>query len=658
MVIEVAASEPAQTAATPEGRTVAARVRTVEEAVAAARRIRRAATSDVSIAIELAAGRHRLTGPVRLGPEDSGTWGAPLVIRPVPGGGRVEITGALPLAPLGPLAGHRRAGEVAAILRSEVRRYRLPPTLAAAPSIERARFHAVPAVPLAFEIFDASGALSPARWPNAGHTRTAATNTATRALAFTPTTAPDADRLAGWVQERDLWLVGHPRYDWSYETLAIGIVDANVGRLTLATPPRYGLADGRRVAVMHALAELDRPGEWYRDIASGEILLLPRPGASGAAIEASIAESAFVFAGASHVQIADITITRFRGDAVVVEGGVAISLERVAVSWTAGRAVVMRGAQASGVTGALIHDTGEGGVVLEGGDRATLAPSRQVVADSRFMRFSRLGRSYKPAIAIAGVGARVVGNIVTDGPHMGLMIAGNDHEIAENIFARLVTDADDAGAIYIGRDWTARGTVIRANVLCDIRAAPGFDVKGIYLDDFASGITVEGNVFLRVDQPLFIGGGRDNVVTRNVFVTASPAVHVDARGLTWAQASIDDPASELRKALAGMPVSSPAWRKRYPSLAGLLEAAPHLPSGNRIVANLVVGGVAMRLQGVPDGVVTPGPQHTADIPIEAQGSRDPEALERALAPALATARLADSAAAWSSAAARAACNAH
>ncbi|MEZ5844915.1 MAG: right-handed parallel beta-helix repeat-containing protein [Hyphomicrobiaceae bacterium] len=653
VVIEVAAGEPIN----PDGRVsdkrmsaprrVAAHAATLAEAVAIARRLREKGGSGLPIAIELAPGRHRLKTPVRLGPADGGTWTAPLVIRPAPGSGVVEINGALPLEPRGSLAGHARARDVAAGARAAVRRYRLPQALAAAPSIERPRFHAIAAVPLAFEIFDAGGALHPARWPNAGWARTAAAHAGARTLGFTADTTPGIGRLGAWAHEADLWLVGYPRYDWSYESLAVGRVDVTSGHLLLATPPRYGLADGRRVAVVHALSELDRPGEWYRDTASGEILLLPREGRGNAQIEASLAESAFVIEGASHIQIEGLTLTRFRGDAVVVNGGAGVVLDRVEISWAAGRAVVMKGARASGVSGADIHDCGEGGVALEGGDRATLSPSRQIVAESRFTRFSRLGRSYKPAVAVAGVGARVIGNVISDAPHMAVLISGNDHEIAENTIARVVQDADDAGAIYIGRDWTARGTVIRANVLCDIRAAPGFEVKGIYLDDFASGITVDGNLFLRVDQPVFVGGGRDNTVARNVFVASSPGVHLDARGLTWARSSVEDPASELRRALAAMPVTSPLWRRRYPTLADLLRDEPMLPKGNSLAGNLVVGGVALRRQGLPEPLlVASGLVPVHPVPQAARDARYSGDVASALAEPLAAAGLTEVAASW------------
>ncbi|KMO09826.1 hypothetical protein QR78_31535, partial [Methylobacterium indicum] len=173
-----------------------------------------------------------------------------------------------------------------------------------------------------------------------------------------------------------------------------------------------------------------------------------------------------------------------------------------------------------------------------------------------------------------GVGAEVSGSFIHDSPAYAVHLRGNDHRVTGNEIARLLAGATDTGAIYSGRDWTARGSVIADNFLHDIRGEGEREVKGVYLDDMASGFTVSGNLFLRVDQPVFLGGGRDNRVVGNIFVASSPAVHVDSRGETWARDAITDPESQLRAAYAAMPVESPPWRARYPRLPGLLYDRP------------------------------------------------------------------------------------
>ncbi|MCB1510614.1 MAG: right-handed parallel beta-helix repeat-containing protein, partial [Hyphomicrobiaceae bacterium] len=284
--------------------------------------------------------------------------------------------------------------------------------------------------------------------------------------------------------------------------------------------------------------------------------------------------------------------------------------ENLSLSWTGGRGIVFAGARASGVVRSQLSDLGEGGITLAGGDRAKLAAARLFAIDNRIVRFARLGRTYKAAVHLEGVGNSAVGNYIAEAPHLAIEIHGNDHEVRLNEITAVVRETSDAGAVYTGRDVTARGTVIRHNFIHDIRAAPGFEVKGIYLDDFASGFAIRENVFLRVDQPVFIGGGSDNQVVRNVFVAASPAIHIDARGLSWARPALRDPASAMRRRFFAMPVGGALWRQRYPALMRYQISIPHGPSGIVVADNIVAGGDALRLEPPADqsafaGTTTP-----------------------------------------------------
>ncbi len=100
--------------------------------------------------------------------------------------------------------------------------------------------------------------------------------------------------------------------------------------------------------------------------------------------------------------------------------------------------------------------------------------------------------------------------------------------------------------------------------------------KGVYLDDQASGITVSGNVFERVEEAVFIGGGRDNLIENNKFIATTIALHLDARGKTRRY----DPNSALRKRLADVPYSQNLYKDRYPHLANILDDEPDMPKYN------------------------------------------------------------------------------
>jgi hypothetical protein len=111
-----------------------------------------------------------------------------------------------------------------------------------------------------------------------------------------------------------------------------------------------------------------------------------------------------------------------------------------------------------------------------------------------------------------------------------------------------------------------------------------------YLDDWASGFTIFGNVFYKAGRAAFIGGGRNNTVENNIFVDCAPSVHVDARGLGWAKYYFDGTFTWLTDRMDDMNVRQPPYSTRYPELLRLYEDEPNVPKGNIIVRNVSYGG--------------------------------------------------------------------
>ena len=178
----------------------------------------------------------------------------------------------------------------------------------------------------------------------------------------------------------------------------------------------------------------------------------------------------------------------------------------------------------------------------------------------------------------------------------------------------VVYESGDAGAFYVGRDWTQRGTVLRYNYWHQIVGATGHGGMTIYLDDQHCGHTIHGNLFERCSRAVFIGGGDDNVVTNNVFIDCWRAAHIDNRGMGWQKKATDDPNGTLRKRLRSMPYTSDLWRRRYPTLPGILEDDPNIPKRNVFARNISAGGVwddihkgTRQYQTVKDNLVVEAP---------------------------------------------------
>ncbi|HEX4891708.1 MAG TPA: right-handed parallel beta-helix repeat-containing protein, partial [Hyphomicrobiaceae bacterium] len=433
-------------------------VATLEEALERARVLRNENAAR-RLTVEMSPGVHRLRSPVRLGPDDSGQPGRPLVIRAAPAGG-ARLVGSAPL-PAAEVATPEALGKFPPEARPHIRAYRLPPALKAAPVDIHRRLNDAPTA-MPFEIFDRVGALRPARWPNEGFSTGTSIAGEDRSLIAQPA------RAARWAGEPELWLSGFMHWDWGYETTRISRLDPGAGRVGLPQAPQFGFRKEPRIAVHHAAAELDQPGEWYRDAAAGIVFVWPREGA--AELEVSIAESLLVVDQAAHIRIENLAFERVRGDAIRIHRSRDVVVERSTIRWAGARGILVEESWASGIARSRITDTGEGGITLSGGDRQRLTGASLFVTDTRFERFARLGLAARPAVRLAGVGNRMVGNFIADAAQLAVLFTGNEHLIELNEITRVLVDTSDSGAIYTFRDWTAQGTVVRHNYLHGLHA--------------------------------------------------------------------------------------------------------------------------------------------------------------------------------------------
>jgi hypothetical protein len=453
------------------------------------------------------------------------------------------------------------------------------------------------------EVFIGGQALVPARWPDEGWAAieriedpgsvprnaepdipaSTRTTEAARGGRFVPA---DRSRLGRWASADDAWAHGYWNWDWSDERLPIRAVDVAAGTVSLGMPHRYGLAQRGRFFVTNVLAELDAPGECWIDRAEGRVIAWLRPGDESKPVGVSMLAEPLVRLpsgpGAPRVTLDGVVFECTRGPAVAGDG-----VDGAVIRGCTFRAIGTRGVSIDGTRCAVerctFDGTGTTGVYLSGGDRARLAPASNRVEDCTFARCGRLQRTYAPAVEVSGVGHVIVRNEIHDLPHIAVIYAGNDHRIEANHVHHVVQETGDAGAICIGRDWTAHGNVLRGNLVHDVAGTDERFQNAFYVDDMASGITLEDNLVIRCNWGMLIGGGRDNLILDNAFVACGKAIMFDARGVGWMAPHIADPAtSTLHRRLAEAPIDREPWCSRFPSLAGYLTDRFGRPAGSRV----------------------------------------------------------------------------
>ncbi|MBI4603773.1 MAG: right-handed parallel beta-helix repeat-containing protein [Planctomycetes bacterium] len=570
-------------------------LRSLEAARDLLRQRRRSGQSTGGATVWIHGGLYLREATFELGEEDSGTEGLPVSYRAYPGeearlaGGRV-----VPRAALRPVAD----AAVLARLPEGARGRTLEADLRAAGVADLGGA----GLEGGLEVFCGGKRLQPARWPNedwALARRGQPDSKLEKTFRFTS----GGEGPRAWRDPAEVLLHGYWRTDYADMVVRLERIDREAREIVLAEGLGDGPAEGRRFYAFPVLEELDRPGEWYLDSARGLLYLLPPEGFGAGEVEGEVDDEGKVdvevivstltqpmvaLRQARHVELRGLTLEATRGTAVLIEGGLGNRVAGCEVRNTGGDAVVLHGGLRNGVLGCHIHDIGSAAVALVGGDRAALAPAGLHAVDNHIHHFARLGRSYRPAVRLEGVGNRVAHNRIHDAPHAAVLYSGNDHVIELNEIHHVVLETSDAGVLYSGYDWTFRGNVVRHNFFHHIPHPPGGYTRVVYLDDAHCSTETHGNVFYRVHQAVWIGGGRDNVVENNVFIECEEPVSIDNRGLRWTFLNPDGSILEtgMYQKLKAVRHDQPPWSTRYPRLARILEEDPRAPLGNTLERNV------------------------------------------------------------------------
>ena len=540
------------------------------------------------VTVELRGGVYQRTAPFTLSAADSGCEDAPVTYRARPGE-EVRLVGGQTISNFEPVTDP-------AILK------RLPPNAhenvlqadlrTLPPNIRITDFGAVEGSGL--ELFFNNQPMMLARWPNDGFIKIV--DVVGGAPVDVRGTKGDklgkfvyeGDRPKRWDEENDLWVHGYWFWDWSDQRHKVESIDTE-RRVISVLPPYhgYGYRVGQWFYALNLLAELDTPGQWYLDRETGILYFWPPTPLEGGQPTVSVINTLVTMENVEYVSFHNITFEVARGTAIEITGGRANRIVGCILRNLRNWAVQISGGAQHGVIGCDIYETGDGGITLSGGNRERLEPAGHYAENNHIHHYSRWNRMYKPAISLNGVGNRASHNLIHNAPHQAIAFSGNDHTIEFNEIHSVCYESNDAGAIYSGRDWTMRGTMIRHNFFHHINGFEGRGCVGVYLDDMFCGTTISGNLFYKVTRAAFIGGGRDCRIENNIFVDCNPALHIDARAMGWAGYHVND---IMKMRLTAMPYKSALWIERYPGLVDIWEDEPAAPKGNVVARNISVGG--------------------------------------------------------------------
>ena len=384
----------------------------------------------------------------------------------------------------------------------------------------------------------------------------------------------------------------------------------------------------RKYVVYNLLEELDRPGEYYLDKESGMLYLFPREGDAPESIEVTSTEQPFIaIENTAHIRLSGITLEYGRGMCVYMENSEHVVLDNLTIRGFGTLGIMMGQGVEGGPEGPVheytgtpvsrhvgnikahhyenstwnrkagknctiqnckIYNTGQGGVIIDGGLRADLSPGNNQIVNCELYRNSNLRQSYSPAVSIYGVGNAVRNSRIHHQPHNAITIFGNDHVVELNEIDHILQEEfEDMGAVYMGRNPSEMGNRIVGNYFHHINADEQRRITGVYLDDGAGGTFIASNVFYKVGSPMFgavlMHFGHRNTIENNVFIDCPAPAKFALNTKRW-EARRDSLLWKKRLS-EDIDITLPPYSERYPSLQGYLDVQSRT---NTAIRNLVM----------------------------------------------------------------------
>lgn len=423
------------------------------------------------------------------------------------------------------------------------------------------------------ELFWNDKRMTVARYPNTGFNLIEKVIDEGNRDDFTPgivgVDAQTLEVMKTWKEPDKVWMFGYFKFNWADMTTPVKSIDFETGAIQPAHYSWYGYTEGAEYYFFNVLEELDAPGEYYIDRDNMLLYVYPPEDEADADALISVTTSKLITGNVSNVTFENIQFKGVRNDVIDITGDNNIFRDcKVLNSY--GWAININGWN-NLVYGCEVSYMGRGGIRLTGGDRATLTPGNNIVENCYVHHFEEVYRTYQQGIFVIGCGNKVLHNEIAYAPHCVLSYSGNDHLLAYNYIHDVVYESSDAGALYIGGDWTSCGTEIKYNLFENIVGTEGNYPKAIYFDDGMSSGTVYGNIIKNCSgAALNIGGGRDMVIKNNLVISDGTPIYYDDRFALDGWASIyrnTKPGEGMWTTLDRVPYKSELWQKRFPLLA-------------------------------------------------------------------------------------------
>lgn len=393
-----------------------------------------------------------------------------------------------------------------------------------------------------------------------------------------------------WNSTENIWIGGYFGEGWGDEFLPISRINKKEKTITINESSYYGFKSDnkyRRWYAANVLEELDAPTEYFLDQKNNKIYFYP-PTKDFHKIQISILNNPIItIKTCKNIIIKNLSIECSRGTGINIDSSNNVIIDGCNICNLGNIGIKIHGGINSYnniIKNSQIYQTGAGGVYINGGDKKTLKHGNNSISNCRIFKFNRYERSYRPAIEFQGVGNMAEKVEIFDAPSNAIILKGNNHCVQYANIHHVCQEIHDQGAIYYGRNPTERGHTIKYSYFHEIQSP--FDVRAIYHDDGACGMTVHGCIFSNISStPVQIGGGQDIIYTNNIFMNLPSAITIDARLKTWANKWLNQ-GGEYDKKFKAVNYTQPPFSDAYPEMLNYWNDDPTTPKRNVISNNI------------------------------------------------------------------------
>lgn len=312
----------------------------------------------------------------------------------------------------------------------------------------------------------------------------------------------------------DVTVEGYWCADYQFERGRVISFSDSTGEITVSQR-QNNFSGNRRYRFNNLPEEISCTGEYYISYKEKAAYLMTDGGSQNEIEITGTPGGIFnIVSNADNISIKNLTVKNTRGTGINIYNCSNISVTDCYVYNTGGNGLTATASRDCAVEGSYFADIGGMSVKLIGGDIPSLTSANYAVRDCEFENGGRLVKTYSPFVYTAGVGFEIINNRFYNHPHSAILFYGCDNMIKNNVFEKIVTETEDAGAIYSRVNPTYRGNVISNNIFRNIRSfksEPEYaDVFGVYIDDLLQDVTVSENLFVDCHSPFNFGGGRSN----------------------------------------------------------------------------------------------------------------------------------------------------